>query len=74
MKLGVEDSVVGGHESVDRVRTDRSGPVQLLLLLDGGRGRSEDIRVVAGHVYLVGWIFRPQLEEVKSDVSNITTR
>jgi len=53
LKLGVDDSVVGGHESVDRVRTDRAGPVQLLLLLlDRGCGRPEDVGVVARNIDL----------------------
>ena len=42
LELGIEDSVVGGHEGVDRVGADRSGAVQLLLLLlDRGGGGAE---------------------------------
>ena len=65
MKLGVEDSVVGGHEGVDGVGADGPGALLLLQLLNGSGGRAQHAWIVTGHVDLVSWIFGPKLERQK---------
>ena len=66
LKLGVEDSVVGGHEGVDGVGADGPGALLLLLqLLNGSGGWTQHAWVVTGHVDLVSWIFGPKLERQK---------